>query len=324
MWNKKRKLTLKFFQNLAHKKGGKCLSNTYTHAHQKLKWTCSQGHIWYAKACDVKNSNNWCKICKGFLRENICRVIFEHIFDTNFFTYRPDWLKNNKNNNMELDGYNKDLKIGFEHQGSQHYKKNKFFKGDLQTILTNDKLKLDICTKNRITLIIIPYTIKTHNLYNFIINELVKVGINIPEHTTFDLKNVYIPSRFEVKLEEAKQYALSKGGKCLSTKYIGCRENLEWKCSKGHIWIGSLVNVKNSNRWCAICKGSRLSLEQMKKLAKSKGGQCLSSEFKTVNHTLKWQCFYGHEWNAPGSRIKSGSWCKQCHLLKLSLPTNFS
>ena len=58
-------------------------------------------------------------------------------------------------------------------------------------------------------------------------------------------------------------------------------------------------------------------LEEMKQLARSRGGVCLSSAFISVNLDLEWQCSEGHIWSAPPQRIKGtpkkkGTWCKKC------------
>lgn len=59
------KLSIELIHKLAEKKGGKCLSEKYINAHQKIKWQCSKGHIWLASTNNVKNRNHWCGKCKG-------------------------------------------------------------------------------------------------------------------------------------------------------------------------------------------------------------------------------------------------------------------
>ena len=56
----------------------------------------------------------------------------------------------------------------------------------------------------------------------------------------------------------------------------------------------------------------RYTLADMQRLARERGGRCLSKSFSTVHVRLKWICREGHRWTAPGSYITRGSWCKKC------------
>jgi len=48
--------------NIAAKRGGKCLSKTYVDAHTKLKWQCTEGHQWEAPPGGVVRGT-WCPAC---------------------------------------------------------------------------------------------------------------------------------------------------------------------------------------------------------------------------------------------------------------------
>ncbi|MDA1531110.1 zinc-ribbon domain-containing protein [Bacillus cereus group sp. TH260-2LC] len=50
-------------QKLAAKKNGECLADAYVNAHTKLKWKCSEGHIWEAKPNNIQQGK-WCPICR--------------------------------------------------------------------------------------------------------------------------------------------------------------------------------------------------------------------------------------------------------------------
>ncbi len=54
------------------------------------------------------------------------------------------------------------------------------------------------------------------------------------------------------------------------------------------------------------------TLQDMQELAKSRGGQCLSTEYKDIKSNLKWKCGFGHEWEASPRMPLTGHWCTQC------------
>lgn len=116
-----------------------------------------------------------------------------------------------------------------------------------------------------------------------------------------------------LSLKDMQNIAESRGGKCLSVKYINSRTNLTWECAKGHIWGASPSSVK-SGRWCKQCAGlERLSIDAMIRIAKSKGGKCLSSDYINKDTKLLWECAKGHQWEAtPGSIKNGGKWCPIC------------
>ena len=60
-----RGMTIEEMQNIALKKGGKCLSKNYLNRKTKLTWECKEGHVWEATPASVK-SGSWCPKCSRF------------------------------------------------------------------------------------------------------------------------------------------------------------------------------------------------------------------------------------------------------------------
>lgn len=54
-------------------------------------------------------------------------------------------------------------------------------------------------------------------------------------------------------IDQAIEYAIFKGGKCLSTQMSNSHERLEWECGNGHKFYSSWNNVYRQNSWCRIC-----------------------------------------------------------------------
>ncbi|MFQ5714960.1 MAG: hypothetical protein ACE5GU_13090 [Candidatus Scalinduaceae bacterium] len=58
----KRKGTIEEMQEIAEKRGGKCLSDTYVNSSTNLLWECAKKHRWKATPSNIK-SGKWCKKC---------------------------------------------------------------------------------------------------------------------------------------------------------------------------------------------------------------------------------------------------------------------
>lgn len=108
--------------------------------------------------------------------ERITRRVFEHLFNRPFVRVRPDFLKNPETNrNLELDGYNEELKIAFEYNGMQHYCFPNGFnktKKEFDQQLRRDKFKLEKCNEHGIYLITVPYSIPHENILHYVWHQL--------------------------------------------------------------------------------------------------------------------------------------------------------
>lgn len=57
---------------------------------------------------------------------------------------------------------------------------------------------------------------------------------------------------------------------------------------------------------------SRLSLDEIQKTARVRGGSCVNAEYKNNKQKLEWQCAQGHRWHARAMNIRAGNWCPTC------------
>ncbi|MEP7169270.1 MAG: hypothetical protein ABI855_07850 [Bacteroidota bacterium] len=116
------------------------------------------------------------------------------------------------------------------------------------------------------------------------------------------------------RLEEIKNLAAQRGGKCLSHIYTDYKTHLDFQCAKGHQWHTSpVVFLKGS--WCPKCAGKTApDFDELHQLAKSRGGKFLSKKYLGNSSPLKWQCAKGHKWSAAYSNVKySETWCPHCY-----------
>jgi hypothetical protein len=106
-------------------------------------------------------------------------------------------------------------------------------------------------------------------------------------------------------------YITRKGGKLLS-KYVNRGTEIKVECDKGHVYHTTWGSLQKS--WCSICSGNKKgTIEEMRLLANSRGGVCLSSAYLGSNVKLDWQCAKGHRFPAtPGNVKHKKSWCIKC------------
>jgi hypothetical protein len=130
--------------------------------------------------------------------EERCRDIFEDLFDQEFKSIRPKFLKNPATGrNLELDGYCEDIEtpmgtgLAFEYDGSQHSKFNSHFHpngvSEFKYQIYKDKWKDMQCKNKGILLIRIPHFVAYEDLEPYIIDKLEKHGF---DQKTKKFKNI--------------------------------------------------------------------------------------------------------------------------------------
>jgi len=265
---------------IVEKYGGKCLSKKYDTSLSKIKMMCNFGHIFYIKYFDVVSLGHWCQKCSrnNNLSEEVCRTHFEQLFNKEFKTIRLGCLRSDKGFKLELDGYCEELNLAFEHQGAHHYENNSFGKSNnrLEEVQRNDKLKLEQCKLEGINLVVIPTLfnkLSFPRLKDFIINKCREFGYNV-ENKEIDLSQAYMHNIYYNKFEEYKKSAEEKGGKCISSVYLGCRQKLEWECEIGHRWFAVPSSIKKGH-FCPICAykkmiETRKNNKEMRKINETK------------------------------------------------------
>lgn len=125
----------------------------------------------------------------------------------------------------------------------------------------------------------------------------------------------------KISIEEIQTIVSSKGGKLLTTEYINNHQKLDIICDVGHLCHPSLKTLKRGG-WCGECykltenrrkvKHRPEKLEEAIKIAKEKGGECLSTEYINNRSSLKFKCGQGHEWETNLKVIKKDAWCPYC------------
>jgi len=326
------KATIEDMIKLASERGGKCLSNEYKNARSKLLWECAEGHRWETTPSAI-TTGRWCHECSSGLGERICRCFFEQLFNTKFPKSLPEWLINEDGNRMELDGFNEELKIAFEHQGSQHYTEEThyFLKShkEIYKRRRDDETKRLLCAEHGISLIEVPEIPKKLKLYDvkdYIKNEFIKANVNLPanwNNIQVKLVDAYSPSYVDMLRELAHSY----GGKYLDEHYLGMRHPARWQCEVGHEWSATPDNIQRGH-WCGKCARKRIaeiqrsSIDEMRAVAKERGGHCLSKKYVNAAAKLVWSCKYGHTWETTPGNVKRGHWCKKCAGLEVDTIEN--
>jgi len=149
---------------------------------------------------------------------------------------------------LQLDGYNKKLNLAFEYNGQQHYKYTPVFHRipkRFEQQKKRDRKKLELCKKESIELVVIPYT-ERDNLEKFIRSQLkITIVNNVIDWRLFKGK----PD----KMKTIDEIIRSKHGKRMSNEpYENCYTPIVIKCAFGHLWT-THANRLVQGHWCYKC-----------------------------------------------------------------------
>lgn len=117
----------------------------------------------------------------------------------------------------------------------------------------------------------------------------------------------------KLTIELMRELAAEQGGVCLSASYEGILVPLQWQCREGHRWYAIPHSVRQGH-WCRYCAAERRrkSIDDLTRLAATRGGQLVAEEYVNSQTKLRWRCAAGHEWHAIANSIRQGTWCPMC------------
>ena len=124
-----------------------------------------------------------------------------------------------------------------------------------------------------------------------------------------------------LSIEYFRDIVAKRRGVLLSETYLSTRIKLKIKCERGHTWM-AVPSTLQAGNWCPECYDNRRgnSLRQnisvFQKIAELRCGKCLSPDYPAGKTHLKFQCSWGHIWDAAPRHIKAGHWCPKCARIK--------
>ena len=274
----RRQWTLTDCQHYAIERGGRCLSGKYRNNVTKMQWICQKGHRWLARWGHMTTKGCWCRECSQAKASLLLR----------------------------MDG----LRIATELA-------RKLGGKCLSTSYTNNQTKL-------------RWECRLRHRFEMNLAHVKDRGSWCPE-CALESRSA---SQRQDGLRLAKRVARKKGGKCLSDSYRNSGDSLRWQCKFGHQWKAALANVIHRKSWCPTCGKGRcvlsrakgfaaregfrtatfpaLQLARARKLAKHRGGQCLSDSVADRNSPVLLKCKFGHLWTTTLAKLSIGRWCCIC------------
>lgn len=124
-------------------------------------------------------------------------------------------------------------------------------------------------------------------------------------------------------LEQIAARILEKGFTLVSKEYMGNYARITVMCSKGHCWDTSW-KMLSRGQVCPVCNWppcpkkydagfKQDQLENARKVAIEKGGNCLSTVYTNNRDLLEFCCSNGHTWKTTYKNVVGkNSWCPKC------------
>jgi len=278
---------------LAALRGGKFISRHYINSRTEYTWECAEGHRWLSVPGSIQQGG-WCPQCAGTFGERLVRLHFEQLFRDRFPSKKPQWLLNSHGHRMHLDGYCARWKLAFEYHGQQHFKSVPYFQRNQHSLSrrqADDQRKRALCRARGIRLIEVPFQIPVDRIKDYILRACQRLGVRIPlgaKKALVNIEDVFLYRR----MQTVQEMASMKGGRCLSKTYLGSNSKLKFQCANHHSFWMSPTNVQQGH-WrpkCAIARRverqRKHTIEEMRQLAASHGGKCLSTHYTSSEQYL--------------------------------------
>lgn len=243
----------------ADSRGGECLDSHYMGVNAKYTWRCSDGHQWKSIWANVSKTQSWCPYCDGqrldkdnriekiralaqskggillstYYINNRTKLLFQcadgHQWGATAASIlcNDSWCPSCAGNQKAPDSQLQKAVVRAASMGGECL--------STQYVNVDEKLK---------------WRCKHGHEWEASHYSVVGKRQTWCPHCAGKLKSA------EEQLRLANDYAIEKGGECLSTEYINTKHKLKWRCKAGHEWMADLEHMHGRNKWCSTCKAT--------------------------------------------------------------------
>jgi hypothetical protein len=304
--------TIQEMREIAESRGGSCISEGYVNTATKLCWRCREGHEWNAAPLHIKGGH-WCPLC--------ARVARLTLQEMNSIAARKsgqclsaEYLGSAKPLRWRCAvGHGWNARPASVKSGSwcPYCARNRELEFEQLRQIARERGGRCLSTeyKNSHT----PLLWECRQRHRWSARPAnIKGGTRKKGSWCLECYNTRRVFRPKQNIQAMRELARSRGGQCASSEYFGSKSKLIWQCAYGHEWEARPVSVLHGT-WCPMCAhNQRLQLDELQKIASSRGGDCLSRTYVNERTALAWYCAAGHRWSATPGKVKRGSWCPKC------------
>jgi hypothetical protein len=313
-----KKLTITDAQEHAKLKNGICISETYLNNHEDLIWKCSHGHL-FEKSFKSVRKNEWCPFCSGkyvLLKTNELSKIAE--LKGGRYLSGKDLLVSEVAEWECGDGHRWSAIVNNVVNLESWCKVCKNNRGEQVTRFIFESLTGELFPTKRPDWLRLPGNKRSLELDGF--NEKLRVAFEHQgrqHYQSSKLTSRFFKNSILQNDIDKREICKKMGVKVLEVPQVGGLINLEeainliknfLKENKVEIVFDLTVDDITSNAHGL----NKNHIEDLRKIAETKGGNCLSSIYLGHVYPLKFRCANGHQWEARPNDIKRGSWCSIC------------
>lgn len=234
----------------------------YINARERLEMICANGHS-IKLGFDSFLRGTGCGACfresKESLGERFCRLFLERLYGGPF-PKRKDlpWLIGNNRTLLELDGFNEQIGLAFEHQGNHHRGEGVYANDD---VLGRDKLKRSLVEHYGHTLVEFWQVIDRISFTDapdHIVKQLRAEGFPVPDNwqqIQVDPKALYKPQLGDGFSRVAEFVQEQYSGTLLSSHWLGWHTALHFRCHDAShpVFPKTPDAILNGKGWCPKC-----------------------------------------------------------------------
>jgi hypothetical protein len=316
--SRRKPLTIEEMREIASFRGGLCLSPEYQNTDIKLEWQCKNGHVWWALPSSVKKGH-WCAECAGVKRLDLDQareVARERVGQCLSIQYNRSneklkWQCTEGHTwsatfaNIKWGRWCPECSSGMGERICRAYFEQMFsckFPKARPTWLINSEgfqMELDGYCKD------IALAFEHQGLQHFEQRKQFQTAEQFNKRKKDDMRKILLCKRNNITLIEIPQIP-----DMLSLTQI--QQFIVKQCLKKGYRIPADVGRIPIDLRAAYSPSARKRLQDIRDIASTFGGTCLSFAYLGVAVHLRFRCAKGHEWETIPNVIFKGHWCPKC------------